>query len=469
MIKKLFSHTILYGIAPQISKIAGIFTLPIITQYLTEVDFGVYGVITAVVGGISVFAHLGLGIILNNSFVKTPLHFKWVWRQIYGFLIIWNLPYALMLGGIIYLFVPDEAVKNVFWIILLNVLPIVFFGPTSTLGNAYYQLRQNPLPIVVRTSLLGFLTVALNLYFIAGLKMGYMGWFLSTAIGQMILQLSYWIPINITHRITPIFNFKWRYLKKYLSITVPTIPHYYGAYLLNTSDRVVMKMVNVNTESIGMYNAANLIGNLFQTLSTASGQAVAPFLLKLYKDRNEFQARKLIFSLQIIFLFLTFCASIWMKEVFSLLIKNKALSQVYPIAIIIVMAYNYRPMYLGANNRLFYYEKTKVLLKVTFVAGILNLLLNFLFIPFWGYKVAAYTTFICLMYMGYIGYYLKEFRDSNNVNYHPMKWLTVTVLLTILAYFIVEMSLVIKVLTMILFISIGVLIYIKLINEVENE
>src|SRR5690606_5645105 len=138
---------------------------------------------------------------------------------------------------------------------------------------------------------------------------------------------------------------------------------------------------------------------------------------------------------------------------FMFLIKNETLAQVYPLGIIIVMAYNYRPMYLGANNRLFYHEKTGVLLKVTFTAGFINLILNFVLINFFGYQVAAFTTFAALMYMGYAGYYLKEYKQTATLNYYPLLWLSITILLTGLGYFLVEVNYIFKIILTLLILS----------------
>lgn len=455
MLKKLFSHTAIYGLAPQIPKIASVLALPIITRYLTEIDFGVYGVITAIAGSIAVLGNLGLNVILSNVFFKSPGQYKWSWRQIYGFLMLWNLPFSLLLSIVLYYFIPKEAIHDAKYIILLNVLPVVFFGPTAVLGNMYYQLKQQPMQIAVRSIIFGFTSVGLNVLFIAGFKMGYMGWFLSICISGMLSQASYWWPLNRKLGLSPIFNFKRRYIKNALKVALPTVPHYYSAYLLDASDRAVMKMLNVNTGDIGRYNAAYIVANIIQKIGVAAGQAVGPMLNQSYRNNTENDARRLIFVLQIFFLLMTFILSIWLKEIFFLLIKNEALVKVYPIGIIIIMSYNYRPMYLGANGKLFYLEKTKALLKVTFIAGILNLALNFVLIKFFGYKAAAFTTFLALMYMGYAGYFLKEFKRDNDLNYYPLFWLTVTVLLTVIAYFLVELNVVIKLIVTILSLAVS--------------
>src|SRR5688572_31754143 len=250
MLRKLFSHTLIYGAAPHVSKIASFFVLPIVTQYLSPIDYGVYGVLTATIGSVSVFASLGLRIVLVNSFYKSPSQYKWLWRQIYGFLSIWVIPYALASAGLVYWIIPEEAMENVWTIIFINVAPLVFFGQTSTLATTYYQINKKPLPIALRTAFFGTLTVLLNLYTIAVLRLGYMGWFWSTFIVGVLNNLSYWIPLNTTLGIKPIFNFKWRTIKKSLKVSFPTIPHYYSTYLLNSSDKVVLEFLNVSTANI---------------------------------------------------------------------------------------------------------------------------------------------------------------------------------------------------------------------------
>jgi len=101
-------------------------------------------------------------------------------------------------------------------------------------------------------------------------------------------------------------------------------------------------------------------------------------------------------------------------------------------------------MYLGANNRLFYLEKTKVLLKISLVAGLANVVMNIILIPYFGYQVAALTSYIALMYMGYVGYFLKDFKNNNSLSYFPIHWFILTISFTISAIFIVEINMYFK-------------------------
>lgn len=444
MLKKLFSHTFIYGIANQIPKIAGLFSLPFITKYLTEKDYGIFGVITSYVGAIEVLGSLGLRVILVNTFFKHPNWYIKVWREIYGFLMIWNLVFLLFKVLFLWALMPDE-VENVPLVIFLSIGAGLFFGPTSAMGSTFFQINQKPLPIAIRTVIFGTLTVLLNILFISRYKMGYLGWFLSIFIVSVLDNASYFYPLMFTYKLRPIFKISWRRIKSYMRITLPTIPHYYSTFLLNTSDKIVMQRLNVPINDIGKYNAAYTVGNFFSSIGMISGFAITPLMNQCYKDKDEKGARRLVFVLQIVFFIVSFLVCIWLKELFQLLIKNKALAATYPIGIIIVMAYNYRAMYYGSINKLFYLEKTNILWKITFFAGVTNVVMNIVLIPIFGYKVAAVTTFLSLMFMGYSGYFLKDFKRNTSISYYPIYWLLATISLACISYLLKDINIIFKI------------------------
>jgi len=176
-----------------------------------------------------------------------------------------------------------------------------------------------------------------------------------------------------------------------------------------------------------------------------SGFAISPLMNECYKNKDEKAARELVFVLQGVFFLASFVACIWMKEIFQLLIKNDVLAATYPLGIVIVMAYNYRAMYYGSVNKLFYLERTQILWKITFIAGLTNVLMNLVCIPIFGYKIAAVTTYISLMFMGYSGYFLKDFKENATVNYYPLRWLFATCVITVSVYLLRDVSFVLKI------------------------
>lgn len=438
MYKKILSQSAIYGFAPYIPKIAGIFTLPVITKYLTDIDYGIAGTIAAYTGAIAVFSTLGMNVVFTTSFYKSRCQYKWLWRQLYGFLQYWMIIFAILQSILLYFIIPEEAQENKWYIIFLANFSTVFFGAASFVGAMHYRLLQKPIPIAVRNIISGFLTIFATLYFVAYLKMGYMGWYASSFISGCFINLSYWWVVNKKWRLTPIYKFKWRTIKKYLGISLPTIPHYYSSYLLSSSNRLVMDKLGMPIGAIGNYNLAAQFGGYFEMFVGAVNTAANPMAMEQIRNKDEQTAKKMILFIFGIIVTATFLFSIWSKDVFELLIKNNELKKIYPLAIILVMAYNYRPMYIASSNMFFYHEKTKGLLKISALAGILGFIGYIVIIPIWGIYGAAVVNFVFLQYMGYSGFFMKEYRENTKVSYPYLKILIVTLILTIAALFLVE-------------------------------
>ena len=68
------------------------------------------------------------------------------------------------------------------------------------------------------------------------------------------------------------------------------------------------------------------------------------------------------------------------------------------------------------------------------------------------------------MYMGYSGYFFKVFKQINKANYYPLHWLTATIILTAVAYFVVDENIIIKIFSTVATLIIG-LYLIKKINK----
>ena len=446
MLKKIFLHTLIYGFAPHVSKFATLLILPLLTANLTELDYGVSGIILSYMGLLVLFETLGLRLIMVNTFYHHTNHFLQRWKFIYGILKVWMFPFLILNGVLLYLIIPSVAENKFFEILFLISLPKLFFGTEQLVFTTYYQLKENPFQIGIRSMLIGFLAVFITYYTIVNLKMGYMGWFWATFFANFIGGFSYWWHLRYKIKLRPIFIFKYKLIRQFLKISLPTIPHNYSLYLLDSSDRLVMDQTSVSTSQIGEYNFAYTFANYFSMISTAVGIAIGPMVNQKLKQGKEHELRTIMFSIQLLFFNLTFIFSIWCKEIFSLLVRNEKLASLYPLAIILVMSYNYRPQYLTVSFRLFFQEKTAKIWRISFIAGLLNLILNIILIPIFGFKVAAITTFISLIYMGYYGFIFSDYKNLKiELKYYPLFWLTTQIILTIVAYNFCNESVLVKI------------------------
>ncbi len=390
---------------------------------------------------------LGFGVAFINSFFNYPKKWPIIWKQLHYYLLLWAVVFSLLVAILILLIIPAGAAKDQWLLIGIHAVTYILFNPAIIVGTKYYQFAQKPLFIMWAAGAAGITTVFLTLYTIAYLKMGYMGWFVSIFAGSLVQFLFFVYPVYVQYRLGPLFRFRKRFLKKQLRLSLPTIPHGYSAILLNSSDRIVMDRVQIGTPVIGRYNLAYTIGSYFEFFGNAIGQALAPIYTSLFSRRTK-PANDLVFYLtrylQFGFLLLGCCLALWAKEIFRLLIANNSLEDVYPLGIIIIMSYVCRPYYWNVINRLQFNEQTVQLWKISLIAGVGNLVLNIIFIPLYGITAAAITTFICIMYMGFAGFFLPAFKQADNRNYQPVPAILIIVAATVLVYLLKDIAVPVK-------------------------
>jgi|GEM_PF-370236 len=447
MFKKVLKNSAIYGIIPQLPKVASFFVLPLITPFLTQIDYGIVGTLAAYVGAVGVLQMMGLDVALVNAFYKHPSQYKWFWRQVYGFTSIWAIFYAFILGSVLYFVIPEEAGEYKWLIIGMKIIPPLIFRPGEIMTYINYLLKQKAIAIAVSSFIVGLTGVLLSYYFIAHLHWGYMGWIISDFITESMAGIIFCVPIFTRWKLFPIFNFKWRLMKKALRYSLPLVPHNYSAYMLDSSDRLIMERLNVSTANIGKYSLAYSFGKYADTITNALNQAVGPNLLELMKLKNWKTYEELIFTFQAIVITMCFTISLWSPQWLPILIKNEGLLvNVEHLIIIVLMSYSYRPMYVGCNQLAFYYEKTNKLWRITFIAGMINIVLNLIFIPMYGLIAAAVTTFISFMFMGFAGFYFNYYKDIKELNIKPVFWFIMIVALLVIALISVGASFKFKIL-----------------------
>lgn len=469
MVKKLFSDSLIYAIGPQLPKLVSLFLYPILTAHLSSLDYAVFGLVISYISLVSFLKDMGLNIIFFNSYYQYPGRYKLIWRHLLGFLYNWILVYGLVLAGAIYLAVPNEARLHVFEIVLWVTIPAMLFENTITVGSYYYRARSKPIPVVTISAISGFVTVISNYITIVVYGMGYMGWFVSLGIASLVSFFAYAYFLYFKHGFIPILKVRLKYIRRYLKVSLPLVPHNYAGYLLDSSDRAVMKYVNIGTAQIGLYNIAYLFANYFGMFEFAIGQAAGPIFMKLYHEKNFVQARKLAFVIQGVFLIVSFLVCLWIKEVFQLMVRNSELQQAYYLAILIIMSYNYRPMYYVSTNYLFYQQKTATLMKISFFAAAINIVLNILLLPVFGVIAAAATTYLCLVILGYAGFFLKSFKNYMPLPHFPFLWMGLMTALTIAVYLLKDVSLPYKVIISISTIGLASAFAIRFKNSFDAE
>jgi O-antigen/teichoic acid export membrane protein len=410
MKKKFILHTVLYTAAPKLPSIAVFFILPFITPYLSLRDYGKYGVIISCYSLFLLSVTLGQTVILQNSFFEYKKKYNRVWRRSYGLMILGSILGSLLLA-IAFFFLLNKTVDKEYLIITGICTIALICSPIETIAQVYYVLRERPYAIALRAVIMSLINIVILLITIKYLRLGYIGQVMGFASSSFFSLLFYLYPVCIKQRIYPLFFFKRKHVYEYLKVGLPLVPHYLSLSVFNTSDRILLGFYKVNVSSIGLYSQAYGIGANAMIFIRGIFSALGRTLQVSFRGKTDEDKKKL----RVLFIFLIsgigivfFNITLWMKEIYSFLFRKPELQIGYPVAILVLLAHIFFPLYNFGVYPLFVTKKTNVVVKISMTAAIVNVVLNLIFIPIFNIWATLMTTYFSFIFLSIVVLYIKE-------------------------------------------------------------
>lgn len=187
-----------------------------------------------------------------------------------------------------------------------------------------------------------------------------------------------------------------------LKFSLPIIPGILSALVLSFADRFIINFY-YGEERVAEYTVAYIVSSIFVAFFMATNKVWQKFILEnLRTNRIKHIAKAARFYLGII---LAIGIMIVLVKDFALkLISNEQyLATSYLIPPIILGMFFYF-LYTLFSNIPFFYRNTFIMSLPAIIAAVLNIILNFIFIPIYGFQVAAYTTAVSYFFQFLIIY-----------------------------------------------------------------
>lgn len=185
----------------------------------------------------------------------------------------------------------------------------------------------------------------------------------------------------------------WRYA---LVFNLPLVPHYLSQSVLSSADRIMIGSM-VGSSEAGIYGIAYSLALIMTLFNTALSQTMGPWVYQRIKAKRYAEMRPITYSTLVAVAFLNLALIALAPEavaVFAPPEYHAAIFVVPPVAMSVFFMYAYD---LFAKYA-FYYEKTWLVMMASVAGATLNVLLNWLFLPVFGYMAAGYTTLICYIF-----------------------------------------------------------------------
>jgi O-antigen/teichoic acid export membrane protein len=191
----------------------------------------------------------------------------------------------------------------------------------------------------------------------------------------------------------------YRQITKYwgygLRLNLPLIPHGLSLMLLSSSDRVMINAM-IGSLAAAIYGVAYSAGQLINTLKISLVDSIRPWIYEKLQEKKYNEIKdicKLIFLLNVM---LTFIIVGLAPEIIRVLAPAKYFEAIYIIPPVAASSY-FTFIYNICSIVELYYEKNRNVMLASMVAAVANVVLNFAFIPVFGYLAAGYTTLVSYM------------------------------------------------------------------------
>lgn len=387
-IPKALQNSAIYTIILVLQKGISFLLLPIYTFFLSPADYGILGVVSSISGLLSVLISLGVGGAASR-FYYLHKEDKEYHRRLYGTIALVIIFNSISFGCIFLLghrlFIdPIIGTIDFYPFILIGLLTAIV-TPLYTFFQEYLQTIQDGKRYGINSIVFFFLNVSFILLSLYVLKLGVLGVLLS----NLCTSLLFLIYVVIAFIPRQLMRLDKSILKGSLRYSLPLLPHQLANWSNGTLDKLLVNGIRSQSDA-GLYNLSQQYGSVISFISNGVNQAYLPWFYDMVnKGPDSYLKIKQVSeaavwgvsSIALVF-------AIFSKEILGLMIQNPAYSEVWMIVPCVAFAYVFQLIYFFYVNVLFL-KDTKYIFTITISSVVVNVLLNLLFIPLYGFVGCA--------------------------------------------------------------------------------
>ena len=362
-------------------------TTPIFTRLLTEAEYGQYNVFISWESILSVFVGLNL---YYGMFMQGLVKFEADRNRFVSCMQGLSLTLVTIWTVVFFLF--RDFWVRLFSLSAVQLLAMLCLIWTGAIFN-YWSMRER---MELRYKTLVAVTVAVSL------TKPLLGVFLvlhaedkvtARILGVAAVELCAYTWMFVLHMRQGRTFFDGHYWRYALLFCIPLIPHYLAGSVLSGADRIMISRM-ISDSAAGIYSLAYSASQIMGMFNTALLQTIEPWLYKTIKSGAWNRFAEVVYPAMILIAALNVALIAFAPEVIAIFAPPSyydAIWVVPPVAMSVFFTFSYS-CFVSFE---FYYEKTFFIAVSTALGALLNIILNYICIPIWGYYAAGYTTLFC--------------------------------------------------------------------------
>lgn len=407
-------------------------TVPIFTRILSTTEYGQYSVFNSWLGILTVFITLNL---YSGVFTQGLIKFDQE-RDSFSSALLGLTTILAVIFTVIYLCF-YKFWNRVFSLTTVQMLAMLVLIWTSSVFNfwaARQRVEYKYKALVVVTIIVSVLKPVVGVIFVILAKDKVM----ARILGLVLVELVGYTGLYIIQmrRGKSFFSKRiWRYA---LLFNLPLVPHYLSQIILNSADRIMISNM-IGTEQAGIYSLAYNISQIMTLFNTALMQTLSPWIYEKIKQKQLHKLSGIAYTSLITIAIFNLILIVFAPEIVRFFAPSAYYNAIWVIPPVAMSVY-FMFAYDFFAKFGFYYEKTKFIMLASVIGALLNIILNWIFIPIFGYYAAGYTTLACYIIYTTAHYYSMNKICSNLIDgsqpYSTKKIICISLVFIILGFLI---------------------------------
>ncbi|WP_413516849.1 oligosaccharide flippase family protein [Photobacterium phosphoreum] len=396
-----FKGASVYLVSNLLNAVIPFLLLPILTRYLSPVEYGQIAMFQTLLAGIGTFIGLNAVGAANRKFYDGDID-DTVLRQFNGSCI------QILIASSIIVFIGIFLFKNQLseflaiptsWI--LPAVTISIFGFITSMRLGQWQIRSQAKLFGILQVSSSLVNMLLSLLFVIVLSNGAQGRIDAQVISGFLVGVFSLIWLY-KDKLLQVKIWKPHQIKEALYFGIPLIPHSIGSLFLNIFDRFVINR-DLGLYEVGIYMVAVQLSSSLLIIFDAFNKSYVPWLFDKLKNKDNIQNINIVKNTYIIMIGLLLSSIIpfLVGPFFITLIAGDKYKLAGDIIGILCLGQIFSGMYLLVTNYIFYAKQTKYLAYSTIISGSIGVGLLFFLVKEYGILGAA-VAFLCAKIIHFI-------------------------------------------------------------------
>lgn len=385
--------------------IKGLFflTTPLFTRIMSTEDYGIVGGFMAYETIMVVLISFMLHASIKNAFIDFKNEINRYASNIMATITLITIPFLviiLIFNQQIYSLTQLGLIEQI--LIILTAYGLSILNVFNSVASMKYEYK--------RYLLIGFINSILNIAL--SLLLIYTLFANNKSLGRIIGYAAPIIFLAIIIIVVGFIKYPPNFSKKHLSFafvySTPLIMMGISEVLLSQSDRVMIKFFKGN-EPLAFYSLAYSAYAIISVIRNSTELVWIPTSYNLL-EKEDYESFKKYSNMYIyLFFFITASCIILAKEIVFVLGGQEYQESIYSAVPLIVASFIIMLNSLPSNI-LYFHKKGIIVSSISVFATIINIVLNLLLIPSYGYIFAAYTTLASIFILLIFNYLFVRFK-----------------------------------------------------------